>query len=78
AILWTAIKRNTVAFLSRLYRAGAFAGATLDQAFFVKCDASTNPQENIDAGIVTIEIGIAPVKPAEFIVFKISQKAPQE
>ncbi len=78
AKLWIALKRNTVAFLSRLYRAGALAGANKDEAFFVKCDASTNSQENIDAGIVTVEIGIAPVKPAEFIVFKISQKSPQE
>jgi len=78
AKLWIALKRNTVAFLMRLYQAGALAGANKDEAFFVKCDASTNPQENIDAGIVTIEIGIAPVKPAEFIVFKISQKSPQE
>jgi len=78
AKLWIALKRNTVAFLNRLYRAGALAGANKDEAFFVKCDASTNSQENIDAGIVTVEIGIAPVKPAEFIVFKISQKSPQE
>lgn len=76
--LWIALKRNTVAFLLRLYNAGALAGANKDEAFFVKCDASTNPQENIDAGIVTIEIGIAPVKPAEFIVFRIKQKSPQE
>jgi phage tail sheath protein FI len=78
AKLWIALKRNTVAFLTRLYRAGAFAGANKDEAFFVKCDASTNPQENVDAGIVTVEIGIAPVKPAEFIVFRIAQKAPQD
>lgn len=78
AKLWIALRRNTVAFLNRLYRTGALAGANKDEAFFVKCDASTNPQENIDAGIVTVEIGIAPVKPAEFIVFKISQKSPQE
>lgn len=76
--LWIALKRNTVAFLSRLYKAGAFAGANRDEAFFVKCDTSTNPQENVDAGIVTIEIGIAPVKPAEFIVFRIAQKSPQD
>jgi len=76
--LWIALKRNTVAFLTRLYKAGAFAGANKDEAFFVKCDTSTNPQENVDAGIVTVEIGIAPVKPAEFIVFKIAQKAPQD
>lgn len=76
--LWGSLARNTKAFLSRLYNAGAFAGNSPDQGFFVKCDGSTNPQENIDAGIVTVEIGIAPVKPAEFIVFKISQKAPNE
>ncbi len=78
AKLWIALKRNTVAFLSRLYMAGAFAGSNRDEAFFVKCDNSTNPQENIDAGIVTVEVGIAPVKPAEFIVFKITQKSPQD
>jgi len=76
--LWGALTRNTKAFLNRLFAGGAFAGNSPDQGFFVRCDASTNPQENIDAGIVTVEIGIAPVKPAEFIVFKISQKAPNE
>lgn len=74
--LWGALTRNTKAFLSRIYNTGAFAGASEAEAFFVTCDASNNPQENIDAGIVTIEIGMAPVKPAEFIVFRISQKAP--
>jgi len=74
--LWGALSRNNKAFLSRIYSTGAFAGASESEAFYVTCDASNNPQENIDAGIVTIEIGIAPVKPAEFIVFKISQKAP--
>ena len=76
--LWGALTRNTKAFLMRLFNAGAFAGNSPDQGFYVRCDGSTNPQENVDAGIVTIEIGIAPVKPAEFIVFKISQKAPNE
>ncbi|WP_256361300.1 hypothetical protein [Methylomonas koyamae] len=50
-------------------------GATPEQAFFVKCDAETNPQEVIDAGQLIIEIGIAPVKPAEFIIFRIGQWA---
>jgi phage tail sheath protein FI len=76
--LWGALTRNTKAFLMRLHNSGAFAGASPDQSYYVKCDGSTNPQENIDAGVVTIEIGIAPVKPAEFIVFKISQKSPNE
>lgn len=73
--LWKKLTRNVTAFLLRLHRSGALAG-TESEAFFVKCDNSTNPQENIDAGIVTIEVGIAPVKPAEFIVFRVSQKAP--
>ncbi|KQZ07229.1 phage tail protein [Microbacterium sp. Root53] len=74
-VLWNAIRRDIRAFLRRLWRDGALLGATEREAFFVKCDAETNPQENIDAGIVTALIGMAPVKPAEFIVFKVSQYA---
>jgi phage tail sheath protein FI len=74
--LWGALTRNTKAFLGRVYGTGAFAGNSEAEAFYVICDSSNNPQDNIDAGIVTIEIGIAPVKPAEFIVFKISQTSP--
>lgn len=76
AFLWIKLKRNITSFLTRIYNSGALAGANASEAFFVKCDESNNPQENIDAGIVTVEIGIAVVKPAEFIVFKISQKDP--
>lgn len=76
SLLWTKIRTNINSFLNRIYNTGALAGASPQDAFYVKCDGSTNPQDNIDAGIVTIEIGIAPVKPAEFIVFKISQKSP--
>jgi len=71
--LWKSIERDVTAFLIRLWRDGALQGATQQEAFFVKCDAETNPQENIDAGIVTTIIGMAPVKPAEFVVFQISQ-----
>jgi hypothetical protein len=71
--LWKSIRRDITAFLIRLWRAGALMGATADAAFYVKCDEETNPQENIDLGIVTTEIGLAPVKPAEFVVFRISQ-----
>ena len=46
-----------------------------EQAYFVKCDAENNPTENIDAGILTVDIGLAPVKPAEFVVFRVSQLA---
>ena len=73
--LWKSIQRDITAFLMRLWRDGALMGATPQEAFFVKCDAETNPQENVDAGIVTTIIGMAPVRPAEFVVFRISQYA---
>jgi uncharacterized protein len=62
-------------FLRRVWQTGALFGATPSEAFFVKCDEENNPAENRDAGILTIEIGIAPVKPAEFVVFRLSQLA---
>lgn len=71
--LWKAITRDVSAFLTRIWRSGALMGNTPEEAFFVKCDEETNPPEEIDAGKVTILIGIAPVKPAEFVVFQISQ-----
>ena len=77
ATLWKAIRRDVSAFLTRLWRSGALMGSTPEEAFFVKCDAETNPSDQIDAGIVTTVIGIAPVKPAEFIVFKIGQSQAQ-
>jgi phage tail sheath protein FI len=73
--LWKSIRRDISAFLTRMWRDGALMGATPAQAFFVKCDAETNPPEIIDAGQVVALIGIAPVKPAEFVVFRISQYA---
>jgi hypothetical protein len=71
--LWKSIRRDIGAFLTRLWRDGALMGATPDEAFFVKCDAETNPPDVIDAGQVVTLIGVAPVKPAEFIIFRISQ-----
>jgi len=71
--LWQDIKRDVSAFLRTIWRAGALMGRTPEQAFFVKCDEETNPQEEIDQGKVIIQIGIAPVKPAEFIIFRIGQ-----
>ena len=71
--LWDSVKRTVTMFLRRVWRDGALFGATPAEAFYVKCDAENNPPENRDAGILTVEIGIAPVKPAEFVVFRISQ-----
>lgn len=72
-MLWRSIRRDISAFLTRVWRDGALFGRTPEEAFFVKCDAETNPQEVRDAGQVVAIIGVAPVKPAEFVVFKLSQ-----
>src|SRR5581483_9630030 len=56
-----------------LWRDGALFGTTPEEAFFVKCDAETNPPESIDEGKLVVEVGIAPVKPAEFVIFRLSQ-----
>ena len=71
--LWDSVRRTVTMFLRRVWRDGALFGRTPGEAFFVKCDEENNPPENRDAGILTVEIGIAPVKPAEFVVFRISQ-----
>ena len=71
--LWNAIRRDVSAFLMGYWRDGALMGSTPEQAFYVKCDEENNPAESIDLGRVVIEIGLAPVKPAEFVMFKISQ-----
>jgi len=71
--LWKAIRRDVGAFLTLLWRDGMLFGRTPEEAFYVKCDDETNPPEVIDAGKVVTQIGIAPVKPAEFIVFEIGQ-----
>ncbi len=71
--LWQKIKRNITAFLTNVWRDGALFGTTPEEAFYVKCDEDTNPTETRDLGQVITEIGIAAVKPAEFVVFKISQ-----
>ncbi|MBV9445486.1 MAG: phage tail sheath family protein [Streptosporangiaceae bacterium] len=71
--LWGTVERTITMFLRRVWRSGALFGATPDQAFFVKCDEENNPPENRDAGVLTVDIGLAPVKPAEFVVFRLSQ-----
>jgi phage tail sheath protein FI len=73
--LWAKIIRNVSAFLTNIWRDGALFGATPAEAFYVKCDAETNPPEVRDAGQVVTEIGVAVVRPAEFVIFRISQWA---
>ena len=73
--MWKKITRNITAFLLNLWRSGALFGSTPEEAFYVRCDDELNPPESIDAGYVVCEIGLAPAKPAEFVVFRVSQKA---
>jgi phage tail sheath protein FI len=71
--LWAKIRRTIAGFLVNEWRKGALFGLTPAEAFYVKCDSETNPSEGIDAGQVVCEIGVAPVKPAEFVIFRLSQ-----
>jgi phage tail sheath protein FI len=71
--LWGRIRRTINGFLYRVWLDGALFGRTPEQAYYVKCDDETNPSEVIEAGQVVCEIGIAPVKPAEFVVFRLAQ-----
>ncbi len=72
--LWDRIRLNINAFMLSLFRQGAFQGASPEEAFLVRCDRETNPQELVDQGIVTAMVAFAPLKPAEFVVINISQK----
>lgn len=71
---WANVQRSVTNFLIRVWRDGALLGTTQDEAFFVKCDRTTMTQDDIDNGRLICLIGIAPVKPAEFVIFRISQK----
>ncbi|WP_030664660.1 phage tail sheath subtilisin-like domain-containing protein [Streptomyces rimosus] len=71
--LWARIRRNISAFLVNEWRSGALFGRQPEEAYYVKCDEETNPPESVDLGRVVCEIGVAPVKPAEFVIFRLSQ-----
>ncbi|CAM5415752.1 tail protein [Streptomyces spiroverticillatus] len=71
--LWARIRRNISAFLVNEWRSGALFGQSPAEAYYVKCDEETNPPESVDVGRVVCEIGIAPVKPAEFVIFRLAQ-----
>jgi phage tail sheath protein FI len=74
--LWSQIRLNVGAFMQDLFLQGAFQGSTPGQAYLVKCDGETTTQTDIDNGIVNIEVGFAPLKPAEFVIIKIQQIRP--
>lgn len=70
---WELLRGRVTEFLSRLFTQGMLAGGNLEEAFFVKCDDETNPADQVDSGLLTCEIGVAPVHPAEFIMISLTQ-----
>ncbi|MFW6057537.1 MAG: phage tail sheath family protein [Persicimonas sp.] len=75
--LWATIRLTVESFLNRLYRQGAFQGATAKEAYFVLCDTTTTTPDDINRGIVNVVVGFAPLKPAEFVVVQLQQMAGQ-
>jgi phage tail sheath protein FI len=75
--LWAQLRLNVGSFMQTLFRQGAFQGSTPQQAYFVLCDATNNPQASINQGVVNITVGFAPLLPAEFVVISIQQMAGQ-
>jgi hypothetical protein len=71
--LWDRVKQTITAFLTTVWRTGALMGTTPDEAFFVKVDRTTMTQNDIDTGKLIVLIGVAPTKPAEFVIFRIAQ-----
>jgi phage tail sheath protein FI len=72
--LWARVRDNICLFLRKQWRAGALFGSTEGEAFFITCDRTTMTQEDILSGRLICEIGIAPVRPAEFVIFRVFQQ----
>jgi phage tail sheath protein FI len=72
-VLWAKVRRDVSAFLRTVWLSGALFGMTPEESFYVKCDEETNLPELRDLGQMVCEIGLAPVKPAEFVIFRFSQ-----
>jgi uncharacterized protein len=73
--LWREVRRRVETFMSTLFRQGAFAATTADDAYFVRCDRTTMTQDDIDNGRLVIVVGFAPHRPAEFLVIRINKNA---
>lgn len=76
--LWARVTRTAKNFLERMWRSGALFGSTPEEAFYVKCDSELNTPETIKLGQLFVEVGVSPVRPAEFVVFRISQWDPSQ
>src|SRR5690606_1129350 len=72
--LWATVRRSVTNFLVAVWRDGALEGTKQEEAFFVKVDRTPMTQNDIDNGRLIVLVGIAPVRPAEFVIFRISQK----
>jgi phage tail sheath protein FI len=75
---WDSLESKVSTFLDKLYQKGMFAGGSPQDSFYVKCDAETNPADEVDAGRLVVEVGVAPAVPAEFIVIRVTQKLGEE
>ena len=75
--LWRQVRQSVDGFLYGLWRDGAFQGQSPRDAYFVKCDHETTTQDDIDDGVVNILVGVAPMKPAEFVILQFAQRAGQ-
>ena len=71
--LWGRVRRNVSAFLWTAWKEGMLFGTTPDEAFYVKCDEETNPEAMRDLGRLYVEVGVNPVKPAEFVIIRMGQ-----
>ncbi len=71
--LWADVRRSVEDFLHAQWRSGAFQGATPEEAYFVRCDRSTMTQADLDAGRLVCFVGVAPLRPAEFVIVEITQ-----
>jgi len=76
--LWERVKRTVTSFLERLWREGALFGGSPAEAFYVKCDGQLNTPETMMMGRLYVEVGVCPVRPAEFVIFRVSQWAPNQ
>ena len=71
--LWSQVRDSVATFLTQEWQDGALMGTRPEEAFFVRCDRTTMTQNDLDNGRLVVEIGVAPVRPAEFVVFRIGQ-----
>jgi hypothetical protein len=76
--LWALVRQAITNFLDTVWRSGALQGLKQEEAFYVRCDRSTMSQDDIDNGRLVVEIGIAPVRPAEFVIFRFRQKTREQ